>query len=72
MVMTMRNAVFWDVTQWDSCKNRRFERTCRLHIRVTRIGELETMLAVTDNRSTLGINTMLQLTLVLDRLFFSP
>jgi hypothetical protein len=29
--MTMKNGVFWDVTPWDSCKNRRFGGTSRLH-----------------------------------------
>jgi hypothetical protein len=27
----MKNAIFWDVTLCDSCKNRRFGGTCRLH-----------------------------------------
>jgi hypothetical protein len=42
--MTMKNSVFWDVT---SCEIR------ASHIRVTRIGELGTTLAVTRNRLTL-------------------
>jgi hypothetical protein len=25
--VTMKNGVFWDVTPWDSCKNRRFGGT---------------------------------------------
>jgi hypothetical protein len=29
--MTMRNAVFCDVTQFGSCKNRRIEGNCRLY-----------------------------------------
>jgi hypothetical protein len=45
----MKNGVFWDVTPCGSCKNR--------SIRVTRIGELGTTLAVTSNRRTLGRNT---------------
>jgi hypothetical protein len=36
--VTMKNAVFWDVTPCDSCKNRRFEELSA----VTRIGELAT------------------------------
>jgi hypothetical protein len=28
---TLKNAVFWDVTSCDSCKNRRFGRTYRFH-----------------------------------------
>jgi hypothetical protein len=27
----MKNGVFWDVTPYDSYKNRRFEVTCHLH-----------------------------------------
>jgi hypothetical protein len=44
--MTMKNAVFWDVTPCGSCKNRCFASI----IRVRRIGELGTILAVTSNR----------------------
>jgi hypothetical protein len=47
--VTMKNAVFWDITPYSSCKNRRFEETYRPIIRVTRIGELGTTLAVTSN-----------------------
>jgi hypothetical protein len=31
MAVTMKNAVFWDVTPCGSCKNRRLEGTYRLH-----------------------------------------
>jgi hypothetical protein len=31
MAMTMKNAVFWDVAPCDSCKNRVFGGTYRLH-----------------------------------------
>jgi hypothetical protein len=31
-MVTMKNAVFWDVTPCDSCKNRRFGGTYRLHL----------------------------------------
>jgi hypothetical protein len=41
-------------------------------IRVKRIGELGTTLAVTSNRHTLRINTKLQLTLFLVHQFLSP
>jgi hypothetical protein len=41
-------------------------------IRVTRIGELGTTLAVTDNRRTLQRNTKLQLALFLVHRFLSP
>jgi hypothetical protein len=47
----MKNGVFWDVTPFGSCKNQCFGGTQRLIIRVTRLGELET-LAVTGNRRT--------------------
>jgi hypothetical protein len=29
--VTMDNAVFWDIKPCDSCQNRRFEGTYRLH-----------------------------------------
>jgi hypothetical protein len=32
----MKNAVFWDVTPYGPCKNRRFGGTCASIIRVTR------------------------------------
>jgi hypothetical protein len=47
--VTMKNGVFWDVTPCGSCKNRRFGGTSASVIRVTRIGELGTALAVTSN-----------------------
>jgi hypothetical protein len=47
-----RNGVFWDVTPCGSCKNRRFGELSA-SIRVTRIDELGTTLAVTSNRRTL-------------------
>jgi hypothetical protein len=52
-VANIKNVVFWDVTSCGSCKNRSFVGTCTSFIRVTRIGELGTALAVTSNRSTL-------------------
>jgi hypothetical protein len=48
----MKNAVFWDVTPCDSCKNRRFGGTYFLHQQGLKIGELGTTLAVTSNRRT--------------------
>jgi hypothetical protein len=30
-VVTMKNAVFWDVTPCGSCKNQCFRETCHLH-----------------------------------------
>jgi hypothetical protein len=55
--VTMKNAVFLDVTLCGSCNNRRFGGTYRLHNRVTRVGELRTTLAVTSNPRTLRRNT---------------
>jgi hypothetical protein len=52
----MKNAVFWSVTQCCPCNNRRFEEVMT-SIRVTRISELGTTLAVTSNRCTLRRNT---------------
>jgi hypothetical protein len=46
----MKNAVFWDDTPCGSCKNRRFGETITSIIKVTRTGELGTMLTVTSNR----------------------
>jgi hypothetical protein len=31
VIVTMKNAIFWDVIPCDSCKNRRVGGTCRLH-----------------------------------------
>jgi hypothetical protein len=50
---------FWDVTSCGSCKNRRFGGTYGFTIRVKRIGELWTTLAVTSNRSTLLLDTLM-------------
>jgi hypothetical protein len=51
-VLSLKNAVCWDVTPCSPCKNRPFEATYRLHHRGTRIGELGATLAITSNRST--------------------
>jgi hypothetical protein len=53
----MKNGVFWDVTPCGSCKNLRFGGTSSF-IRVTRIGELGTTLAVTINQHTLQRNAV--------------
>jgi hypothetical protein len=45
--VTMKNAIFWDVAPCVSCKNRRFGGATASIIRVIRIGELGTTLAVT-------------------------
>jgi hypothetical protein len=48
----MKNVVFCDVTPYDSCNNRRFRERIAYIIRMTRISELRTTLAVTSNYST--------------------
>jgi hypothetical protein len=53
MAVTMKKDAFWDVTPCGSCKNRVSEEFSASFIRVTRIGELGTTLAVTSNRNTL-------------------
>jgi hypothetical protein len=55
----VKNAVAWGVTSCDSCKNQCFGKRITSILRVTRIGELGTTLAVTSNRSTLWRNTIL-------------
>jgi hypothetical protein len=49
--------MFWDVTPRGSCKTDDSEELSASFIRVTRIGELETTLAVTSKRRTLGISS---------------
>jgi hypothetical protein len=51
--VTMKNGVFWDVTQCGSCKKNVSEKCSTSFIGVTRIDELGTTLAVTSNRRTL-------------------
>jgi hypothetical protein len=46
----MKNGVFWDVMPCGSCKNRRFLELSASFIKVTRIGQLGTTLAITNNR----------------------
>jgi hypothetical protein len=50
--VTIKNGVFWDVTTCGTCKNRVSEERSTSFIRVARIGELGTTLAVTSNRRT--------------------
>jgi hypothetical protein len=45
----LKNGVFWDVMPCGSCKNQRSEELSASFIRVTRIDELGTTLAVTSN-----------------------
>jgi hypothetical protein len=51
--MTKKNGVFWDVTPCDSLRTDDSEELSASFIRVTRIGELGTTLAVTSNRRNL-------------------
>jgi hypothetical protein len=52
----MKNGVFWYVMPCGSYKNRSFGELSASFIRVTRIGELGTTLAVTSNRRKLRRN----------------
>jgi hypothetical protein len=47
--VTMKNAVFWDMTLCGSCKNCSFGGAYRPIVRVKRIRELEITLAVISN-----------------------
>jgi hypothetical protein len=58
----LKNGVFWDVWPCGSCKNLRFEELSTSFIRVTRIGELGTTLAVISHPRTLRRNTKSVLT----------
>jgi hypothetical protein len=49
----MKNGVLCDVTPCGSCKNRRFGGLSASFIRVTRVGDLGTTLAVTSNRRSM-------------------
>jgi hypothetical protein len=60
--VTMTNGVFWDVTLCGSCKNRRFGELSVSFIKLTRISELGTTLAVTSYRRTLRRNMTSALT----------
>jgi hypothetical protein len=53
MVMTMKNAVFWDVMHVTPVRTEVSEKRSASTIMVTRIGELGTTLAVTSNRRML-------------------
>jgi hypothetical protein len=60
----LMNAIFLDVAPCGSCKNRHSGGTIGSIIRVTRIGELGTSLAVISNRNVL-LRLSLQLWLLL-------
>jgi hypothetical protein len=51
--MVLKTGIFWDVMLCGSCKNDVSEELNASIIRVTRIGELGTIIAVTNNRHTL-------------------
>jgi hypothetical protein len=53
----MKNVVFWDVTPCGSVRTDVSVELSASSIRVARVGELRTTLAVTSNRSTLRRNT---------------
>jgi hypothetical protein len=55
----MKNGVFWDVTPCGSCKNRISEKRSASFIRVTKISELETTLAVTSTASVVPSSPIL-------------
>jgi hypothetical protein len=57
--MTMKNGVFWDVTPVVIVRADVSDELSASFIRVTRIGELGTTLAVTSNRRTLRRNAKL-------------
>jgi heterodisulfide reductase subunit C len=57
----MKNLVFWGMTPCGSCKNRCSKERIFSIIRATRIGELETILAVTSNMQLVFLRCLLQL-----------
>jgi hypothetical protein len=56
--VNMKNGVFWDDTRVAVVRTDVSEELRASFIRVTRIGELATTLAVTSNRRTLRRNTL--------------
>jgi hypothetical protein len=58
MAVTMRNAVFWDVSRVVLVRTDVSEERSASIIRMTRIGELGTTLAVTSNRRKLRRNNL--------------
>jgi hypothetical protein len=72
----MKNGVFWDVTLCALVRADVSEELSASFIRVTRLGELGTSLAVTRNRSTLVTanivpNSLILVTLTMEALFSS-
>jgi hypothetical protein len=62
MAVTVKNAVFWDVTPCGSCKSRRFQGMYGLHHQGDKTGELGTKLAITSSRCMLRRNTTCSMT----------
>jgi hypothetical protein len=56
--ISVKNAVFWNVSPCGSRKNHASEKRIASSIRGTKTGEVGTTLAVTSNRSTLRSNTV--------------
>jgi hypothetical protein len=61
--VTMKNGVFWDVTSCGSLRADLSEELSASFIRMARIGDLGTTLAVASNRRTLRRNIIVLLTL---------
>jgi hypothetical protein len=59
VVVTMKNAIFWDVTLCSSYKNCRFEECMASISRVKRTSDLGTVLALARNSSTLRRSTLM-------------
>jgi hypothetical protein len=53
MSVTMKNAIFWDVTPCGSCKNERFRRTYCIRQKADKNRRAGNKLVVTNNRSIL-------------------
>jgi hypothetical protein len=68
----VKNVVFCDVTPCDSCKNRISEELSDSIMRVTRMGELGTTLAVTSNRHSVFLRSMRRLLFTANVAPFSP
>jgi hypothetical protein len=68
--LPLKNAVFWHVTPCGSCKNRVFEERISFIIKVTTIGEIGTMLAVSSKQIRLLVTA--KQPLFLARRFLSP
>jgi hypothetical protein len=72
MAVTMKNAVFWDVTPCGCCKNQRFEGTHRLCFQGENIQQTKSTLAVASDCSTLQRQLLATANVSLVCLMFSP